>query len=272
MDIPPRFFQARLKLQWAQEHIRRANHEWKTYLKTDFCKIVIEDDPEGGQQLRVVSLDLLPADIVLAVGDAVHNLRCALDYTVSELLGWKDTRLTFPMAEDRAELTDSFRTVPELVAGRTKKKGRNAALEQAIPGIGQFIIDEIAPYKAAKGYVWILGKLDARDKHRLLIPVLVPQTISAFGLFDHNGNGVLQATGTVGPGGAVNLVSFGSGFARIGSYGEPTAEIFFNEPGIIEGRRVIPVLVSMSKAVAETIDQLDDFVTSVGWVPPGSRR
>jgi hypothetical protein len=128
---------------------------WEAFRQTDFCKLVLEDESDGGQSLRVVSLDALPAELVLVLGDAVHNMRCALDYTVSELLGWKD--LTFPMDEGREELEASFRTEPEIIGGRTVKKGRNAAIEVAVPGIGRFITDERRPYKTVDGYRWPLG-------------------------------------------------------------------------------------------------------------------
>lgn len=256
------FQQARLKLEWAKAHINQLHAHWEAFLKTDFCQLVLEDEPDGGQTLRVVSLNPLPAQLVLILGDAVHNMRCALDYTISELLGWKDTRLTFPMDEGRDELEASFRTKPQVVAGRTVKKGRNAAVEQAIPGLGKFITNEIRPYKAPDGFLWALGKLDGRDKHRLLIPVLVPQSITGINAVDQNNNRMTNCTGTVGPGGTLNMIHFGAGGVKIESYGKPTAEIFLNEPGIIEGQPVFPALIQMAQAVAETIDQIEDFVVS----------
>lgn len=256
----PRFQQARLKHVWANQHINRLHAFWKAFLETDFCHLAVEDQPDGGQLLRIVSVEALPGELVLSLGDAIHNLRSALDYTVSELLGWKDTRLTFPMGEEREELISSFRTEPEVVAGKTKGKGRNAAIEAAIPGIGRFIVDEIRPYKAAGGFLWPLNKLDGRDKHRLLIPVLIPQSIGGINVVDQNNNRMTNCGASVGAGGAVNLVAFGAGGVQIESYGKPTAEIFFNEPGIVEGQPVFPTLLQMSQAVAEAISLIDTFV------------
>jgi hypothetical protein len=262
MDV---FGQARLKLIWANEHINQLNALWQDFLETDFCELRVEDHPEGGQTLKIVSLNPLPAELILVLGDAVHNLRCALDYTVSELLGWKDTRLTFPMGEDREELVSSFRTEPEIIDGKARGKGRNAAIEVAVPGIGEFIVNEIRPYKAGDGFLWPLGKLDGRDKHRLLIPVLVPQSITGINAVDKNNNRLNNCSGTIDPGGTLNMVLFGSGGVKIEGYGKPTAEIFFNEIGIVEGQAVFPTLVNMSQAVAETINRIQEFATSVGW-------
>nr|WP_315053043.1 hypothetical protein [uncultured Brevundimonas sp.] len=260
---PTRFQQARLKLVWADHHIGQLQAIWDAYCKTDFCKVVIQDHPEGGQEIRIVSVDPLPAEMVLTLGDAVHNLRSVLDYVVSEVLHWKDTRLTFPMGETREELVSAFsveRGEPCAGCGRGSRKGRYAAVETAIPGIAAFIIDEIRPYKAADGLLWPLNKLDVRDKHRLLIPVLVPQTITLFNVRDKNNNSIGRATVSIGPGGSQGLMRSDAGGIKVERYGEPTAEIFLNEPGIIEGQPLFPTLLNMSKAVAQTVTRFEEFL------------
>lgn len=268
-DIDPSkpFYQARLKHIWANQHINKLNAIWQAFLKTDFCQLRLENEADGGQSLKVVSVSPLPAELVLCLGDGIHNLRSVLDYTISEILGWKNTRLTFPMGEEREELVNSFRTEPETVNGRTIGKGRNAAIESAIPGIGKFIVDEIRPYKAANSFLWPLNKLDGRDKHMLLIPVLVPQSITGINAIDKNNNRVTDMTGTVGPGGTVNMVLFGAGGVKIESYGKPTAEIFFNEIGVIERQPVFPTLVQLSQAVSQTVDRIAEFAIEAGWQP-----
>lgn len=246
---------------------------WQNFLQSDFCSIGIEDEFEGvkkvGETLVVRSISPLPAGLLLSIGDAVHNMRCALDFSISEILHWKDTRLTFPMGETREELEASFRTEPEFVSGRTKGKGRNAAIEIAVPKIGEFILDEIRPYKGGHEVLWALGKLDNTDKHRLLVPVLVPQTISGIKTVDDNNNRMTDCSAQVGHGGVcrVMMVSGITGF-KIESYGKATAEIFFNEVGIIERQPVFPALSAMLKGVNETIEALDKFVTSSGWNKP----
>jgi hypothetical protein len=273
IDPNTNFFQARLKLFWADQHVRKAYGIWQAFLQTDFCEIGIEDQFEGekkiGECLIVRSVVPLPAELILTIGDAVHNMRAALDYTVSEILHWKDTRITFPMGETRDELVTSFRTEPEIVGSKTRKKGRNAAVELAIRGIGEYIVEKIRPYKGGHPTLWALGKLDNTDKHRLLIPVLVPQTISDVDTIDDNNNRMSGCSVTVGPGGICRalMVSGISGF-KIQRYGKPTAEIFFNEIGIIEGQPAFPALSAMLRGVNETISGIDEFVTTAGWNKP----
>ncbi len=267
------FGQARLKLVWANEHIKQLNAAWNAFLKTDFCHLAVENQPprpgidDGGQVIVLKSVDPIPAELPLLIGDAVHNLKAALDYTVSELLGWKDTKRTFPMAKTREELESSFRTDPEVIDGKTMGKGRNASIEEALPGIGAFILQEIRPYKAANGFLWPLNKLDVRDKHRLLVPLLIPQTVSGICASDIFNNEVTGCAISVLPGQINRAFGLGPGIV-IKSYAKATAEILFNEVGIIERQPVLPTLVQMSQAVAETIDSMAEFASSVGWTRP----
>lgn len=265
MFLDPRqpFVNARLKHIWANEHIGQLQSLWERYLNTDFAEIRVQDDPQGrGQNICIAGIRPPPADIALCLGDAIHNLKSALDYIVSELLGWQNTRLTFPMSETREELVTSFSTdgltpCPECGRGG-RGKGRNAAIEMAVPGIGLFIVDTIKPYKAANGFLWPLNKLDVRDKHRLLIPTVVPKTIRGINAVDNNGNRIVNCSATVREIGTAAV--FGLPYdIKIESYGKPTAEILFNEVGVIENQPLFPTLINMSQTVSETIDLFADF-------------
>jgi hypothetical protein len=268
IDPSKNFYQARLKHMWANKHINETHAHWQRFLETDFCKVVVEDDANRGQTLRIVSVANVAAELVLNLGDAIHNMRCALDYVIAETLGWKDTRITFPMDKTREELIASFRTNPETVGQRVMKKGRNAPVEEAVPGIGDFIVNEICPYDTPDGFLWALGKLDARDKHRLLVPVVVPQTIPGINAVDANENRMINCVGTVSAHGVVNFMRFGAGGVKIEGHGKPTAEILINEVGIFENKRLFPSLAKFSQITLETINRFDEFLISVGWVRP----
>jgi hypothetical protein len=266
-DIP-RFFQAKLKLQWADKHISELQSAWNAFIQTDFCKLVVKDQPDGSQELHVVSMEGLWPDFPLLLGDCVHNLRCSLDHAVNEVLGWKDTRLSFPMSESREELEDSFRTEPEVIAGRTKGKGRNAAIELAVGGIAEFFLDTVRPYKGADNPLWVLNRLSQRDKHRLLLPVLSVHTVSGISAVDNRGNRFANISGSINAGGVCNMISVGNGGLKIESYGKPSAEILLNERGVIEKASLFPALIQMRQVCHETIGGLDTFLTTIGWTPP----
>ena len=261
------FKDARLKLEWADRHILQLQAAWKAYCDSDFCELVVEDHPDGGQILKIVSVKPLWADFALLLGDAVHNLRSSLDYAVNEILGWKDTRLTFPMSESFQELQDSFRTEPEVVEGRTKRKGRNAPVEIAVPGIAEFFLDEIKPYRGGGNSLWILNKLSQRDKHRLLLPTVCIHEITGINAVDKNRNVLRNCSARVGAGGTMNMVDFAGGIT-IESYGKPTASILINEPGIIDSTSLLPALFEMRQACHETIRSLDMYLNSINWCRP----
>lgn len=264
-----RFFQASLKYGRAHKHINELQYAWAAYLQTNFCRLSIETDESGGNSIRVVS-DPLPADILLTLGDAIHNLKSALDFAISEVLGHQNTRITFPMSETREELETSFASGGRegcAACGRGSQKGRNAAVENAAPGIGKFILNEIKPYKSAGGFLWELNKLDTRDKHRLLTAVAVPQVLRGVHIVDDNNNSIRLSESRVSPGGVVRAVYLGGGGAKVQNYGSAEASIFFHEIGVIERQPVFPTLLNMAEAVAQTLSSLDVFLAEIGWEP-----
>lgn len=263
------FLQARAKHLWGQVRIRELENLWRGFLDSDFCDLRVETDPFGGQIVRMNFIKAAPFEIPLILGDAIHNLRSALDYVVSELLGWKDTRLTFPAGETFEELLDSFRTQPEVRNGRTVKKGRNAALEVAFPGLGRFILDELEPFKSGKKSLWVLNKLDGRDKHRLLAPLIVPRTISDIEVLFGEGSRISIGSYTTDSDGIAALGIGGLPNVRISKFGKATAEMIFHEPGIIENQPVLPTLAKFSQDVADAIEFFTQFVIMIGWTSPG---
>ncbi len=172
------------------------------------------------------------------------------------------------MGETRDELELSFRTEgqePCSSCGRGGKgKGRNASLELAFPGIGQFIVEKIQPYKGGKDNIWALNKLDVRDKHRLLIPVLVPQKVYDFVARDRNRNSIAGSEFTFQMGQSFNLAAFGAGGVTIESF-KIDADLRFNELGVLENISVLPALLGMLESVSDAIDLIEMFAVDSGW-------
>ncbi len=70
------------KLKQADSHIIQLEHEVVGYLQRNPYGVAIEDRPEMGKRVAVVLeiTEPIPAVIPLVLGDAVHNLRSALDH------------------------------------------------------------------------------------------------------------------------------------------------------------------------------------------------
>jgi len=264
------FGNARIKLVRANQHITQFQAARERFLQSDFAEVVVKNDPYGAEYvLEAKATGPVPADLLLIAGDAIHNLRCALDYTLTELLGRENSTLSFPFHETREELERTFSADgadPCATCGRGGKKGSHHRVEMAVAGISRIILDEIRPYKAANGFLWPLGKLDNRDKHRLLLAVVVPLSIRDVRFRDSNYNQVSIADLSFAHGQIERLLRH-CGMAELESYGEMTAEIFFNEPGVVEGQAVLPTLVNMAQAVAQTIDRIEEFALAAGWTP-----
>jgi hypothetical protein len=73
----------RLKIKRANKHILELNSVFETFVQTDFHELVVKNDANTGQDiLQFRMLRTVPEDTATIVGDAIHNLRSALDLLV----------------------------------------------------------------------------------------------------------------------------------------------------------------------------------------------
>src|SRR5215813_1695318 len=149
------------KVERAERHLFDLREQWAAFLESNPYPIRFEDDPQTGDRTYyVVSVAEIPDDpIKMIIGDAVHNLRSALDHIAHELVCiGKGSRgpfkwVYFPIAEDSAKYHSE--------KGAKVKGMRQDAIHA---------IDLIEPYgSGAFGLLWYLHQLDIIDKHRLLL-------------------------------------------------------------------------------------------------------
>jgi hypothetical protein len=153
------FRDSRLKIERANEHIREAEKRIKLITAPDSQTSRVEIHAEA--QVKSVHYHLkrlgdLP-ELALVMGDAIHNLKTALDYawfqTISTLMPGGDVRSKFPI----------YPSVDQLVSALS-------GVSAARPRLATLILGEIKPYDGGNFYLRPLHKLDIRDKHELLIP------------------------------------------------------------------------------------------------------
>lgn len=148
----------RLKLERADEHIRPLADEIDNF--AFYFVMTVED---GGREhaYRVFKEMEVPRYWSLWIGDALHNMRCALDHLVYQLaLTVQDplppameSRLMFPIADSRSSFVD--------------RKGYISG----IPKEARKLIEELQPYQARKPeseLLSLLNRLENIDKHRKL--------------------------------------------------------------------------------------------------------
>jgi hypothetical protein len=150
------------KVERAEKHIRDVQAERDAFLAEDPYPFFHEDDLQSGERVYYLrSARDVPDSLPLIVGDAVHNLRSALDHLAHHLVCVGNsspgpfTHVYFPIAKDATEyITTRDRKIEGM--------GNNAIKA----------IDTIEPYGGGSGEIfWHLHCLDIIDKHRLLITV-----------------------------------------------------------------------------------------------------
>jgi hypothetical protein len=105
----------------------------------------------------------IPELLAVVLGDAIHDLRSALDHLASGIvrtlpgkpLG--DTRPYFPMSPEREKL-ESDKTL--------------AAMEEALPGAKNLLIEQLRPPNGPDEATWRFNVLNNIDKHNLIIPAV----------------------------------------------------------------------------------------------------
>jgi hypothetical protein len=166
-DLMSKLFRdARLKVQRANKHIADLEAAISA-LKENYTATVVQNSDTGHQDLVHAIPEFAEAadNMALIAGDAIHNLKTALDFAwMSVLMKHVPTAnfdcAKFPVYPSRQELESALNGVP--VNARS-----NSALFE-------LVVSDIQPYKGGhNGVIYALHKLDIADKHLLLLG-LVP--------------------------------------------------------------------------------------------------
>jgi len=148
-----------LKVERAKHHIGDLELQ-ATEFARDNASIHIETNPDTGlRSIKFASKPLGP-EISLIFGDAVTNLRAALDHCcVAAMPEAKNpSKVYFPIRDARNDLVAS-------VDNRLKE----GSISQALADL---IVDQIEPYDGGHPTLTALNKLANTDKHRLLLSVV----------------------------------------------------------------------------------------------------
>jgi len=175
-----RFSDARVKIERANKHIGELE-EWLADLPSRYVSRV-DVDPKGPYQILVhdiVDSEQVFAEAAFLIGDAVHNLKCALDYA------WMQT-----IKRVAPSSVSKFAKFPVYPTGEALEAAlRGAKIDESCEPLFRLILDKIRPYNGRDGdfAIWAVHVLDKRDKHRLLIPLSPYSNISDIELQDKTG-------------------------------------------------------------------------------------
>jgi hypothetical protein len=131
------FHGARLKVDRANKHIEEIDRNIRNLSDPDTHTVTAGVDPHTGQKL--IHYDIpqnIPTNLALVIGDAVHNLRTALDYA------WLQTieRVVPSAVSDFAK----FPIYPSLKVLEAALKGRK--IDTVSPRLYELIVSHLKPY------------------------------------------------------------------------------------------------------------------------------
>jgi hypothetical protein len=147
-----------IKVERAKEHIFNLEAEIASFVKRRPYSSVAHKDPQTGDIVYTLRIAEHPSPRWGAMaGDAIHNLRSALDILWRHVMGvaGKPSRgdSGFPIHETANAL---IRMCEREAHGRAK-----APMD---------ILKALKPYKGGTDLLWLLHTADISDKHHLLIP------------------------------------------------------------------------------------------------------
>lgn len=150
----------RVKIERARKYVDEADTFIRSYLDKKPFTVSYKRDPKTRRLIYFVS-SIQEPDPQLSgiVGDALHNLRSALDHIAYQLVligtgQLPSRRVYFPIWDDQAKYESE---------GRRQIDGAKPEAVKAV--------DIVKPYKGGNDRLWQLHKLNNVDKHRLLLMV-----------------------------------------------------------------------------------------------------
>lgn len=147
-----------VKLLRAAEIIRELQAEVTAFHQSHPYKLVSEREASSGAHVvRVRILRTPPIRWGALIGDAIHNLRSALDLLVWQLVlhagGKPGKRTAFPIYD---------RELDFLAGYAAQLAGADASVRTRVKAL--------APYEQGNATLWLLHRLDIIDKHQVLLP------------------------------------------------------------------------------------------------------
>ncbi len=243
------FGNAALKIERAKKHI--ADIEQRLLTANDAYELSMGIHADTGKQFIYYGLSkeskYIRGDLALMIGDAIHNLRCALDIIYRDTLkrlspsGFDSTRTKFPVSDTKKHL--------ETTLTKTAKVDATSPLFD-------FMVNRLRSYDANEGgdfYIWAIHRLDIHDKHQLLIPVLNILAIDGVELEQEDRTIDYLTIVLTSHLPYRKVVPLGCKFKN---YGQATFQVKFRDGIPAEGRDVIPTLKQFAQKTERVVRDL----------------
>lgn len=213
----------------------------------DHVDVEVNDNQATGQREWWTSCDAMyTRQIALVAGDAIHNLRAALDLMYCELVRAAGNAIapddTFPVRKSERAFEDAKPTI------------RNRITEDALEALSR-----LEPFRGGNEPLYLLHRLDIIDKHRLLTATAV----SARGGITRGKLPTLHLlpdaqSVALGP---RKALAFAMPFddPEVDEIGGPYIELFINEPEAGAVQLLDPLLRELRHAADGVLEALSPF-------------
>lgn len=243
------------KVERAKHHIADLQRTFDAFAKSNPQEFVTENDTQQGiLSIEVCFREPVPDTLALILGDAVHNLRTALDHAMWELMGLdggtQDRSTAWPFSKNRMDYEAACRGI-KTPMDDTKKF---------------FIV--LAAYPGGAGEkLYGLHRLDNVEKHKTLTPVVGIAHIERLELIDPYGgtHGSLENCGIIVRGNRrARILETGPGFhgysIQLKQNADAPVGIFFDEVELFDGLPLVETLMDLAKAIDDTLIQLSAMI------------
>jgi hypothetical protein len=245
-NVTPALFSGpQRKVERAQRHIDNLEETIEGYVARHPYRIVLEATPDGRRHNWTIRVrENIPESLPLVIGDAIHNLRSALDLLACDLVQQNNgstDNVYFPFAKDETELQEAI-------------KKRHA--DRAAPDVVH-MIRGLKPYKkGGDNLLRAVHDLDIIDKHRLVIPMTHLAEIRYLKVAQSNSVTTLQSF-RVGPvqDGQVAVSMPASPNAPLGVELAATLHVTFNHDQPLAGEDVVPQLRKAAEHIGGIIER-----------------
>ncbi len=235
-----------LKLNRANHHISNCEAVFNAWLRTGY-RVFEQSNSKGHVELAAEMLEAIPDEIVLIIGDAIHCLRDSLDHIIFELALLNTPELT-PQQERNSQFP---------IFDNPINIGHNTI--ECMPLPAQKAIVNLLPgpsrNKFSNNPLWLLNKMNNRDKHRTIPVVVASSGVQQFEINYLAPSDHFRIIGTARPvvgGGPIAFMEY-SRSANIKAYIRGSTKILFNKGCEVEGREVIIWLRDVHKYITDIV-------------------
>jgi hypothetical protein len=242
-----------LKVERAKDHVRELDRRVGEFMqRKPYTTAVNREQVTGHHVICALVNEQPPAWWGTIAGDAVQNLRSALDLTVYQLVlasgGTPSASTGFPIAETPDEYA-------EISAGR-------------LAGLGvevQELVHRLRPYRYGNPALWRLNRLDAAGRQVGIQPVAAAtkSLIDVFSNLDFPNTPIPISPGY--PYKAVFPIENGTELARVARAhtssqlnvnAQGAFYIAFGEPAVIQGEPLLPTLRTLIRVTESAVQPL----------------